>query len=152
MWPSELWVKEASGACLNASLLKWKSSFCISDNQLRVQSIIPKTPSFLLMCCTCNWQSPGLFINISSVLFLHIWNTVSSIQCLWNYIVCNNLYSMQSFSNLPVAWFGKLLSWSGNYFSKDVVRGPAIQGAFHGKRAEKQITLISALFSKRDLI
>lgn len=67
-----------------------------------------------------------------------------------NYIVCNSWYSIQCFHNLTGAWFGKLLSWNGKYFQKDIVLGPAVQGVFHGKRIEKQkITLISALFSKK---
>ena len=65
--------------------------------------------------------------------------------------MCNNSwYSIQCFCNLTGAWFGKLLSWSGKYFQKDIVLGQAVQGVFHGKRKEKQkVTLISALFSKK---
>lgn len=54
------------------------------------------------------------------------------------------------FSILSVAGFGNYCLEMVNVFSKGLEL--AIQSAFHGKRLEKQIILISALFSTRDLM
>lgn len=71
---------------------------------------------------------------------------------MYNYIVYNeDILCIYIFPVYQFLYVEKVLSWNAEYFSKSVVVGPAIQGAFHGKRIEKQkITLISVLLSKRD--